>query len=330
MRRFAVYLPLILAGLLYTGKGAMAQVSYSDKPFGLWKQEFYAEAMSKGVTKETLDAALTGIAPDERVVTLDRKQPESTITWTKYKQNTLPQSRIDKARALYKEHEALLQRTAKKYGVPAKYIVALWGMESSFGAHMGNFSVVESLATLAYEGRRADFFKDELIKALLIIQAQGMYPSDLIGSWAGAMGQCQFMPSSYLTFAADGDGDGKKDIWSNKADVFASIANYLHKSGWKEDESWGRKVSIPADFDRSLENIESFRPLSEWAELGVRTADGSPLPKANIKAALIFAGRTSPDEGVYLIYPNYNVILSWNRSRYFGTAVGVLADLTAQ
>lgn len=320
---------LIVAGMLLAGKGAYAQapVSYNAMPFGLWLQGFRTEAMAQGITRETLDAALANIAPDERVVTLDRKQPESTLTFTQYKRNVLPQSRIDKARQLYRENKEVLEATAKKYGVPAKYIVALWGMESSFGSYMGNFSIVESLATLAYEGRRADFFKDELIKALRIIQDEEIYASDLTGSWAGAMGQCQFMPSSYLKFAVDADGDGKRDIWGSRADVFASIANYLSKSGWNTKESWGRKVQLPAGFDHSLESIENFRPLAEWKKLGVRAIDGSPLPDADIKAALIFAGRTTPDEGVYLIYPNYNVLLSWNRSRYFGTAVGTLADL---
>jgi len=326
MRSFVLSLCLIVTGLMMAGKGALAQTVYSEVPYGLWLQQFYAEAKKQGITEETLNAAMTGVLPDERVVELDRKQPESTLTFTQYRRNVLPQARIDKARALYQEHKALLDRIAKKYDVPAKYIVALWGMESSFGANMGNFSVIESLATLAYEGRRADFFKDELIKALRILQEQGMDSSQLIGSWAGAMGQCQFMPSSYHKFAVDGDGDGKKDIWGSQADVFASIANYLHSSGWKGDQSWGREVRLPANFDRSLENIESFRPLSEWQKLGVTRVDGSPLPAVDIEAALIFAGRTTPDEGVYLIYPNYNIILTWNRSRYFGTAVGLFAD----
>lgn len=305
---------------------ALAQETYNQKPFGLWLSEFKTEAKAKGIAPHVIDKAFSGIELDERVITLDRKQPDSTMGFTQYKNSTLPASRINRGKELYQQHRIALESAAKKYGVPASYIVALWGKESSFGSYMGGFSIIRSLTTLAYEGRRANFFRDELIRALRIIQDSGMPPEALVGSWAGAMGQSQFMPSTYEKYAVDGDGDGKKDIWNSHADVFASIAHYLQQSGWKEDEKWGREVRIPAGFDRSLENIEHFRPLSEWKALGVTAADGSALPDADIKAALIFANRKGPEEGLYLIYPNYNVLLTWNRSRYFATAVGLFAD----
>ncbi len=316
----------IVMGALVSAAPAMAQEVYNTKPFGLWLMEFRTEAVKQGITPETLDKAFKDIMPDERVVTLDRKQPDSTMSFTQYAKNTLPPSRVNRGKELYRQYQSTLETVAKKYGVPAPYIVALWGKESSFGSYMGGFSVIRSLTTLAYEGRRAELFRKELIEALRIVQETGMPPEALVGSWAGAMGQSQFMPSTYAKYAVDGDGDGRKDIWGTEADVFASIANYLSESGWKEDQKWGRKVSIPANFDRKYENIEKFRPLSEWKKLGVTTAKGSALPDADIEAALIFAGRTTPDDGVYLIYPNYNVLLTWNRSRYFATAVGLFAD----
>lgn len=323
--RYLVRIAVLCVVSLGMGAGAWAQV-YNDKPFGLWLNEFRAEAMQQGISRETLDRSFHAIELDERVVKLDRKQPDSTMGFIQYRNSTLPTSRINRGKELFEQHRILLETTAKEYGVPARYIVALWGKESSFGSYMGGFSIVRSLTTLAYEGRRAEFFRSELIKALRIIQETGMPAEALTGSWAGAMGQCQFMPSSYEKYAVDGDGDGKKDIWNSKADVFASIANYLKTEGWKEEERWGREVKIPAHFDKKHENIETFRPLSFWKELGVKAADGSALPDADIEAALIFAGRTTPDEGVYLIYPNYNVLLKWNRSRYFATAIGLFAD----
>lgn len=321
--RFLRYISLAVIAFVSVSSPAFA---YNEMPFGLWLSNFRTEAMAHGISQATLDKSLNGLELDDRVVTLDRKQPDSTMSFTAYKNSTLPPSRINRAKELYQQHRIALETAAKKYGVPAPYIVALWGKESSFGSYMGGFSIVRSLMTLAYEGRRAELFRAELIQALRIIQDTGMPPESLVGSWAGAMGQSQFMPSTYAKYAVDGDGDGKKDIWNSHADVFASIANYLSKSGWEEDEKWGRQVKLPAGFDNSLENIKAFRPLSEWKKLGITTFSGKPLPNSDIKAALIFAGRTSPNDGVFLIYPNYNVLLTWNYSRYFATAVGLFAD----
>lgn len=303
------------------------QISYApSQAFAEWLAQFRQDAMVQGINKYTLDKAFSGIYEDLDVVRLDRNQPESTITFTRYLSNVVPDFRVKKAHELFEEHYNLLEKIAKQYDVPAQYILALWGIESSFGAHTGGYNIINSLATLAYEGRRAEFFKDELIRALRIIQNQDINPAQMTGSWAGAMGHSQFMPSSYERFAVDYDGDGKKDIWTSLPDVFASIANYLHSSGWKGDEIWGRKVRLPDNFDTNLENIEAFRPLQEWAAYGIRQDNGDALPKSTINAALIFGNRTSKDEGVYLIYPNYNVILLWNKSRFFATAVGTFAD----
>jgi membrane-bound lytic murein transglycosylase B len=316
-----IILCILVAGGIYSPAHA-----YNEMPFGLWLNNFRTEAMAQGINQTTLNAALNGIELDDRVVSLDRKQPDSTMSFTTYRNSTLPASRINRGKELYQQHRIALETAAKKYGVPAPYIVALWGKESSFGSYMGGFSIIRSLTTLAYEGRRAELFRAELIQALRIVQDTGMPPESLVGSWAGAMGQSQFMPSTYAKYAVDGDGDGKKDIWNSHADVFSSIANYLSKSGWKADEKWGRQVKLPSGFDNSLEDIKAFRPLSEWKKLGITALDGKPLPDRNIQAALVFAGRTTPVDGVFLIYSNYNVLLTWNYSRYFATAVGLFAD----
>jgi membrane-bound lytic murein transglycosylase B len=302
------------------------QEVYNSKPFGLWLMEFRADAKTQGISEKTLARALDTIELDDRVITLDRAQPDGTMSFTEYKTKTLPLSRVNRGKELYQQHRIALETIARKYGVPAPYIVALWGKESSFGSYMGGFSVIRSLTTLAYEGRRAELFKSELVKALRIVQDSNMPPDSLVGSWAGAMGQCQFMPSNYEKYAVDGNGDGKKDIWNTPEDAFASIANFLHQEGWEKEEGWGIEVEIPESLKSGYENINNFRPIAEWKKLGITRVDGSPLEDSVGKAALIFAGKTSPNDGVYLIYPNYHVLLGWNRSRYFATAIGLFAD----
>lgn len=262
MRRITMFLALLLPF------AAHAQEDY-QQPFNEWLSELRQEAEDAGIRRATLNAALEGIQPLDEVIALDRNQPEYKFTQAQYLKRVVPPARIQKARKLYNEHRELLQKISKHYGVQPQYIVALWGIESNFGSNMGNFNVVEALATLAYDGRRSRYFRGELIDALTIIDQGHITAADMRGSWAGAMGQCQFMPKSFLKFAVDYDGDGHKDIWSNEADVFASIANYLHTEGWKPGQG-----------------------------LGSAKHRGS----------------------------NFNVLLKWNRSRYFATAVGVLAD----
>ncbi len=297
----------------------------NEKPVGLWIMEFKKEAQAQGISPALLEKAFHGFAPDERVVSLDRKQPEGTKTFHQYLESAASPARVKQGRELYLKHKALLERIGKKYGVQPRFIVALWGIETNYGQNTGGFSVVRSLATLAYEGRRADFFRDELLKALKIIQAGHITLEQMQGSWAGAMGQSQFMPSSFLSFAVDENKNGRKDIWNTQEDVFASIANYLHKSGWNDSLTWGRRVRLPEGFDISLENIDKMRPLDEWRALGIKNVDGTALPARNVAAALVFPNR-EPSQGAWLVYPNFHVLLKWNRSRYFASAVGILAD----
>jgi len=297
-----------------------------DAEFDIWLETFKTEAVAAGISRRTVDRAFVGVTPNDRVVELDRKQPEGRITFARYFENTVSDVRIRKGRALLAEHRALLDRVAATYGVPAKVVVALWGVETSFGANTGGFSVVRSLATLAYEGRRASFFRGELKDVLRIMEAEGFGPEKMIGSWAGAMGQCQFMPSSYLKWAVDFDSDGHRDIWATKADVFGSAANYLKQNGWIAGDGWGRPVRPPR-LAKELIGLEVKKTLAEWQALGVRQPDGSDLPAAEMTASLINPG----EEGRYwLVYNNFRTIMHWNRSTYFALSVLQLADAIGQ
>jgi len=298
-----------------------------ERGFAVWLQDLRAEAISLGIRKQTLDAALTGLQPLPRVLELDRKQPEETLTYAQYLERTLPAARVQKGRRLLNEHRALLQEIGTKYGVPPSVIVALWGMETDFGRMTGNFSVLASLATLAYDGRRSALFRRELLDALSIVDAGHVRPEAMTGSWAGAMGPNQFMRSSFLQYAVDYNGDGRRDIWTTLADVFASTANYLARSGWQERAAWGYRVVLPAGFEAPPSSDQMRRPRAAWQALGVYRADGGVLPDAPEPALLVLPGGvTGP---AFLVYQNYQVLLKWNRSAYFALTVGQFADQLA-
>lgn len=300
----------------------------SDR-FEVWVKKFKEDAVSQGVSKHVVNAAMKDVKPIPRIIELDRRQPEGSISFAKYKKNVLNQGRIDKGRKLYKEHRAVLESVAAKYGVPAPYIVALWGIETSYGANTGGFGVVNSLATLAYDGRRSDYFRTELINALKILDAGHISLDKMKGSWAGAMGQNQFMPTSFNMYAVDENGDGRRDIWTTTPDVFASTANYLSKSGWNANERWGRTVKSKQPLLKEQIGLEHKRSLAQWSKMGITLPDGSDLPKTGGMEASIVA----PDGvkgALYLVYDNYRIIMKWNKSTYFATSVGLLADLIAQ
>ncbi len=284
------------------------------------------EAVSKGYEAEFVSNAFEGIEFYQRSVKADKNQPEFKMTLDRYLKSRVPDWKVQKAVKLYQENKPLLDKIEAEYGVQGRFVVALWGNESNFGQFMGKFPVLSSLATLAYEGRREALFKKQLFAALEILHQGHIDKAHFVGSWAGAMGQSQFMPTSFLAYAQDFDGDGKKDIWGNKQDVFASIANYLKTEGWNNQLTWGRQVQIPEGFDIKLAGLEKdkMRNLSEWQALGVRRYDGSDLPANEIKASLIM-----PDDEkgrIYLVYENYHTLMHWNRSTYFGTAVGYMSD----
>jgi membrane-bound lytic murein transglycosylase B len=301
-----------------------ARAENATPDFDVWLDGVRTEAADRGISDEIIATALTGIASIPRIIELDRAQPEFTLTFEQYLTRVVPDARVAKGRRMLDANRALLEEVGAAYGVQPRFIVALWGIETDFGRLTGGFSVVEALATLAYDGRRSEFFRKELFDALQILNEGHISPAAMTGSWAGAMGQSQFMPSSFLGFAQDYDGDGRRDIWTTKADVFASAANYLASYGWADDQAWGREVSVPAKFDPSLIGLEVRRFLAEWQALGLRRADGSDLPTRNMEGSIVL-----PDgEGgrAFLVYDNFRTILRWNRSTYFGVAVGHLAD----
>lgn len=315
----------LIACLVLAFSLAAASAQAQDKEqFLTWLTEFTTEAEAKGIRPQTLAASLDGVQLIPRVIELDRSQPEFTLTFDEYLSRVVPDSRVERARRLYAANRPLLEEIGKKFGVQPRFIVALWGIESDFGRLTGGFAVVPALVTLAFDGRRSKYFRGELLNALRIIDAGHITVDRMKGSWAGAMGQSQFMPSSFLNFAYDQDGDGRKDIWTTLPDVFASTATYLSRSGWRASENSARRVALPEGFDASLEGLETTKAVNEWQSLGVRRSDGENLPVADISASLLRpAGSDGP---AYLVYNNYRAILKWNRSHYFAVAVGHLAD----
>ncbi len=311
----------------------------TTKPsFEQYIEQIKVEALEKGYSQTLLDSSFANIVFHKRAVKADRNQPEKVETLDTYLPKRLPDWKVKRARYMYKKHEVLLNQVADKYRVQPRFIVALWGLETNFGKIMGNYNVISALSTLAYEGRREAFFKKQLWAALTILAEGHIDIKSMKGSWAGAMGQNQFMPTSFVAYEVDGDGDGKKDIWSNQADVFSSMANYLKKEGWSDDLTWGRQVKLPHDFDTSLaipKNTGSRKnwlkawaktekTLKEWQALGIRRVDGTDLPKVDVTAALVF-----PDDEkgrVYLAYDNYKSLMLWNLSYYFVSSVGHLSD----
>jgi membrane-bound lytic murein transglycosylase B len=291
------------------------------KDFNSWLAIFKAEAIEKGIKKKTLDSAFSGVKPIPRVIELDRRQPEFTLTFQQYIGKVISNRRVNIGKRKLLEHSELLKNVSKKFNVQPRFIVALWAIETDFGRIMGGFPVISSLATLAFDGRRGKFFRKELILALKIIDDGHITANKMMGSWAGAMGQNQFMPSSFHAYAVDYNGDGSKDIWKTLPDVFASIANYLSQSGWRVSETWGRPVILPKNFAYT----KKLRALAEWQKLGVKKLDGGDLPKSILKASIILPEKNNMAPA-YLAYNNYRVILRWNRSDYFAIAVGTLAD----
>jgi membrane-bound lytic murein transglycosylase B len=317
---------IIVFCLLALSTAFAASSSFAAKePFDVWLANVKAEALTKGISQTTLDQAFANVKILERVVSLDRKQPEVTQTFQQYMSKRLPKSLVDQGKRLLNENRLVLTEVGEKYGVQPRFIVALWGVETRFGTYTGGFSVIDALTTLAYDNRRADYFRKELFQALQILEEKHISAEEMKGSWAGAMGQSQFMPSSFMNFAVDHDEDGKRDIWTTKADVFASAANYLSQSGWKGDQTWGREVTLPAGFDLSLVDLKIEKPMQGWQDLGVRRANGTDLPGRQLMGSLV-----QPKGGngqTFLVYNNYRSILKWNRSTYFAMSVGQLADL---
>jgi membrane-bound lytic murein transglycosylase B len=300
-------------------------------PFEEWLGELMAEARGQGFSDDLLGRTLAGLTPLPHVVASDRAQPEATLTLDEYLRRRLTPEVVRRARELAELHRDLLAQVREAYGVPPRFIVAIWGLESRFGRFGGDVPVFQALATLAWQPRRARFFRAQLYDALRMVDRGHIEPDAMKGSWAGAMGQPQFMPSSYLAYAVDFDGDGRRDIWSSPADVFASIANYLRRAGWRAGESWGREVRAPAaalqasaprtSGCRAMREMRGPAEAAHWRRLGVRDADGGALSGAAPAGALLrVEGRG------FLVHANYDAILAYNCAHHYALAVAMLAD----
>ena len=283
-----------------------------------------AEARRAGIAPATLDRAFAGLVPNQKVIELDHHQPEFTLTWARYRALVISDQRIANGRAAYARNRALLARIYDVYGVSPGVIMGIWGLESSFGTELGNFQVVQALATLAWEGRRAAFFRSELLAALRILDHGDVTPARMTGSYAGAMGQPQFMPSAYLRYAVDFDGHGQRNIWTSVPDTLASIANYLADSGWKPGGGWGQPVTLPSGFDTADSGRTNRKPVRDWARRGVGPADGRALAPPETEAALILPDGARGE--AFLAYGNFTAVRRYNPSDYYVIAVGLIGD----
>jgi lytic murein transglycosylase len=309
----------VLALLLSIG----AARASDEAGFRAWIDAFKAEARQQGISDSTLDRAFAPVKFNARIIELDSHQPEFVKPVWEYIAGVVTEDALRRARQKLKEHAALLARVQQRYGVPPEYIVAIWRIESGFGANFGNFSVVEALATLAYAGRRQDFWKSELIAALRIAESGEVPPERLVGSWAGAMGHTQFMPSGFLSRGVDFDGNGKRDLWTSLPDVFASTANHLVKGGWKGTTPFGAEVRLPANFPYELAETQR-KPVADWRALGVTLADGRPLPAwPGETAILVPAGHRGP---AFLVSENYRALLDYNNAISYALSLGLFAE----
>ena len=318
MPRFA------LCGVISTMLTVCAVSSAADDGFRTWLEKMERRAEAEGVSREFVNLAFRGLEPSDDVLRLERKQPEFTETLASYLDRVVPAARVATGSRRLRQHRDILEEIGAEYGVQPRFIVALWAIESDFGRFQGRHLTVQALATLGFNGRRKQFFQRELLHLLQLLEQENMSPEKLSGSWAGAMGQCQFMPSSFRRLAVDHDADGQRDIWNNHGDIFASIANFLAHLGWRDDQTWGRQVSIPADLEASLAGLKTRKPLADWQSLGVRRMDGTDLPERDIDASLLLPQRRAGR--AYLVYKDFRILLKWNNSTYFALSVGRLAD----
>jgi membrane-bound lytic murein transglycosylase B len=283
-----------------------------------------AEAARSGISPATIDEALYGIAPDPKVLERDRHQPEFTLSWAQYRALLITEKRIEAGRVAVAQNRGLLAAVRVRFGVPPGVITGIWGLESSFGAKIGDFHVVDALATLAWNGRRASFFRPELIAALRILDDGDITAPRMMGSYAGAMGQPQFMPTSFLRYAVDFDRDGRRNIWTSIPDVLGSIANYLAQSGWRGVTTWGQPVLLPGRFDIASAGRQIRRPLGEWAREGVRPLGAPWRVSADTPTSVLIPD--GPTGDAFVVYPHFLAIRRYNPSDFYALAVGLLGD----
>jgi membrane-bound lytic murein transglycosylase B len=332
---------LVLAAVVALFPGQATSQSPADPPpepppFDEWLAQLIEEADDKGFDDPLIRQTLVGLEPLPRIIQADRSQAELNPGLDRYLSTRVTRPVITRGRQLARQHAALLGRIEREFKVQRRFVVAIWGMETRYGRITGREPIFRALATLAWEPRRAAYFREELFNALRMVQRGHIEAKSMVGSWAGAMGQPQFMPSSYLKHAVDFDDDGRRDIWKSVPDALASIANYLESYDWQDDETWGREVRVSAEARAriaeevkmrtegcfAIRNMTERRELEDWDELGVRRADGKPLPRADVDASLVTTG----DKRTFLVYRNYEAILGYNCAHYYALSVAMLAD----
>jgi len=315
-----------LLALLLTHAAAHAAAAAPDD-FERCKARLMDEARAAGIDAAVARQVLAGVSYSPRVIELDRRQPEFTSSFGQYFHTRVTEERIAAGRRLLEEHRPLLAAVQRETGVPPHYLVSFWGLETNFGSYFGKMSVPDSLTTLACDPRRSRYFTGELFAALRIVEAGDIAAERMEGSWAGAMGHVQFMPSTFLRYAVDADGDGRRDLWGSLPDALHSAGRFLAGIGWQPGLRWGREVLLPPDFDYALANGDAPRPLAQWRRLGITDAFGRPLPALDLQARLIVpAGHEGP---AFVVYGNFDVIMGWNRSEFYALTVGHLADRIA-
>jgi membrane-bound lytic murein transglycosylase B len=336
VRTAAVALSLLLILAPVRAQQEQAEpLAGGPEPFDSWLQTLVTEARDRGFSDSLIESTISNLEPLPRVITSDRSQAELVVGFGRYYRSHVNNLVLRRGREASRANRAVLTRIESKYDVQRRFLLAIWGMETQYGRVQGRTPVFQALATLAWEGRRAEFFKGELFNAMTMVSSGYIDAPTMTGSWAGAMGQPQFMPSSYLKYAEDFDKDGRRDIWKSNGDALASIANYLKEFGWDDDQTWGREVKVTAAVRERIKdtipmrtegcyakrNMTERHPLTEWQKLGVRALNGKPLPRSSIKAGLV-----ETDERSFLVYGNYDAILEYNCAHYYALTVALLAD----
>ncbi len=323
-----IAITICMLSLVGTSAPALAAskqyVELDQKSFERCIPRLAERAVSAGVSESVIETALYRAQFQADVIKYDRNQPEFVRTFSNYISKRVTDWRINKGKQLLQEHKGLLQSLYQGYGIPPQYLVAFWGLETNFGSYKGKMPIIGSLATLACDYRRSEFFTEELVNALILLEREGISSEQMQGSWAGAMGHTQFMPSAYLKYALDGDGDGKVDLWHSVPDALTSAANFLHHLGWQPGYRWGREVLLPEQFDFTQTGRNSPKSLADWSALGLTQTSGASLGSADMQAAvLVPAGHQGP---AFIVYDNFSVIMKWNFSEFYAISVGYLAD----
>jgi len=308
-------------------ESVQVQPAVGNAGFQRWIRSFRSRAVAAGITSQTFDAAFRGVQYNTGVIQKDRNQSEFTKQIWEYLDSAASDTRVSNGRAAVRQHRRLLEQIEARYGVEKEVVAAIWGLESAYGEYRGSEPLIESLATLAFDGRRGRFFESQLIAALKIIQSGDVRPNQMTGSWAGAMGHTQFIPTSYLAYAQDFTGDGKRDIWSdNPADALASTAAYLARFGWTKGQPWGVEVQLPRGFNYGLTGERIKKPVREWMALGIRDANGNRIPEHGRASILLPAGAQG---AAFMIFQNFHVIERYNTADAYVIGVGHLSDRIA-